>query len=232
MVLFSLLIAFGLGILHALTPGHGKTVVAAYLVGSRGTAGHAVLLGLIVTVSHTIGVFLLGAAILYLSKFFVPDRIYPWLGLLSGLTILIIGFSLFRQRWQSLKHAERPDRQHPTHHDDHAHPHDHSCHNHSERSFPGLLGLGVTGGIIPCPSALVVLLSAIALHQVGFGLLLIIAFSSGLAAALVGIGLVMVYLGGMMNRLENYKSLNRILPVVSSGAVAMLGGVIAFGSWF
>lgn len=232
MVLFSLLIAFGLGTLHAITPGHGKTLVAAYLVGSRGTAWHAFLLGIIVTLSHTIGVFLLGLATLYLSKFVVPERLYPWLGLLSGLAILMIGFSLFCQRLQSLKHAGRSDLYNHTDPQDHAHPHDHSHHVQSERSLGSLLGLGVTGGIIPCPSALVVLLSAVAFHQVGFGLLLIIAFSAGLAATLVGIGLLMVYLGGVMNRLEGYNSLSRILPMVSSGAVAMLGGVIAFGAWF
>jgi len=232
MVLFSLLVAFGLGILHAFTPGHGKTLVAAYLVGSRGTIWHAVLLGLIVTLSHTIGVFLLGLATLYLSKVVVPERLYPWLGLLSGLVILIIGFSLFRQRLQSLKHAGRSDLHNPADPQDHAHSHDHSHDAQFERSFSDLLGLGVTGGIIPCPSALVVLLSAIAFHQVGFGLLLIVAFSAGLAATLVGIGLLMVCLGGVMSRLEGYRSLSRILPIVSSGAVAMLGGTIAFGAWF
>ena len=98
--------------------------------------------------------------------------------------------------------------------------------------LPGLLGLGITGGFIPCPSALVVLLSAIAFHQVGFGLLLIVAFSAGLAATLVGIGLLMVYLGGMMTRLERFGTVSRFLPVFSAVGVTFLGGVIAIGAWF
>lgn len=233
----SLLIAFGLGTLHALSPGHGKTVVAAYLVGSRGTARHAFLLGIIVTFSHTIGVFVLGIVTLYLSKFFLPERLYPWLGFFSGLTILMIGLSLFRQRWPLLRgdhpleaasHDELP------HHHDHSHsnhPHSHAHHDLSGGSLSRLLGLGVTGGILPCPSALVVLLSAIALHQVLFGLLLIVAFSAGLAATLVGIGILMVYVGGIINRMERFQSVSRILPAFSAAGVAMLGGIIAFGAW-
>ena len=234
MVLLSLLIAVGLGALHALSPGHGKTLVAAFLVGSRGTARHAFLLGLIVTVSHTIGVFLLGMATLTLSKFFVPERLYPWLGLVSGLAIVIIGLSLFRKQWPSLwKHKAPPG------HSPHSHGHDHvhhlddppSHHRHSQGSLTGLWALGITGGIIPCPSALVVLLSAIAFHQVGFGLILIVAFSAGLAATLVGIGLLTVYFGGIMNRSGQFESLKQVLPAVSSAAVAMLGLVVAFGAW-
>ena len=236
MVFIALLIAFGLGAFHALSPGHGKTVVAAYLVGSRGTAWQALLLGIIVTVSHTIGVFLLGLATLYLSKFIVPERLYPWLGLLSGLAILAIGLSLLRQRWQGLvKQTDHSDiHDHTHHHQGHSHSsHTHQGHPHSRKSFlPGLIGLGVTGGIIPCPSALVVLLSAIAFHQVGFGLLLIVAFSAGLAATLVGIGLMMVYLGDVLNHMERFGTLKRVLPALSAAGVAMLGGVIAGGAWF
>ncbi|MBI3803877.1 MAG: sulfite exporter TauE/SafE family protein [Nitrospirae bacterium] len=235
MLLFALAVSFGLGALHALSPGHGKTIVAAYLVGARGTAKHALLLGSIVTASHTIGVFLLGLVTLYLSKYIVPERLYPWLGLLSGLAIVIIGFSLFRQRWQAMRH-DHQDLHHSHHHPhpvDHPHRHDHG-HRHDPHPAPtlsGLLGLGITGGIVPCPSALVVLLSAIAFHQVGFGLILIVAFSAGLAATLVAIGLLMVYLGGMMGRLDRFGSLREVLPVLSAAGVTLLGGLIAIGAW-
>ncbi len=94
------------------------------------------------------------------------------------------------------------------------------------------MGLGITGGIIPCPSALVVLLSAIAFHQVAFGLLLIVAFSAGIAATLVGIGLLMVYLGEVVSRGERFNRVTRLLPVVSAAGVALLGGAIALGTWF
>ncbi len=95
-------IALGLGALHALEPGHGKTIVAAYLVGSRGTARHALLLGLIVTASHTAGVFALGAITLYASRYIVPEQLYPWLGVFSGLTIAGLGGYMFLRRWSGL----------------------------------------------------------------------------------------------------------------------------------
>lgn len=227
----SLLIAFGLGTLHALSPGHGKTVVAAYLVGSRGTAWHALFLGIVVTFTHTIGVFFLGMATLYLSSYFLPERLYPWLGLFSGLTILTIGLSLFMQRWQLLRgHPLSGDEPH-THPHPHPHPHSHLPPPPAKGSFSHLLGLGITGGIIPCPSALVVLLSAIAFHQIVFGLLLIVAFSAGLAAMLVGIGILMVYLGSVLSGLEHFRSVSRLLPTLSAAGVAMLGGIIAFSAW-
>lgn len=235
-ILLSLVVAFGLGAIHALSPGHGKTVVAAYLIGSRGTARHALLLGATVTVSHTIGVFLLGLATLYFSKYFVPERLYPWLGLFSGLTICVIGLTLLRQRWRSTwtGHGHEVDEH------GHAHSHaqgdygaGHSHHHHVEDgSLKSLLGLGITGGIIPCPSALVVLLSAIAFHQIAFGLLLIVAFSAGIAGTLVGIGFLMVYVGETMGRVNRFPALTRLLPVVSAACVTLLGGMIALGSQF
>src|SRR5206468_5348409 len=97
-VLLSLLIAMFWGAAHALSPGHGKSIVAAYLVGSRGTARHAVFLGMTVTVTHTIGVFVLGLITLFASQFILPEKLYPWLGLLSGLLVVGMGISLFRSR--------------------------------------------------------------------------------------------------------------------------------------
>lgn len=229
-ILLSLAVAFGLGAIHALSPGHGKTVVAAYLVGSRGTARHAFLLGATVTVSHTIGVFLLGLATLYFSKYFVPERLYPWLGLFSGLTICVIGLTLFRQRWLSTSFGHTHDGHA---HEHHAHLHEEHGHDHlGDGSLKGLLGLGVTGGMVPCPSALVVLLSAIAFHQIAFGLLLILAFSAGIASTLVGIGLLMVYVGEAVGRVDRFQSVTRVLPVVSAAGVTLLGGMIALGTWW
>ena len=97
--ILGMLIAFALGALHALSPGHGKTVVASFLVGSRGTARQALFLGAVVTFTHTIGVFLLGLAVLFLSDYVVPERLYPWIGFLSGAMILGVGVNLFRQRF-------------------------------------------------------------------------------------------------------------------------------------
>ena len=92
-------IAAGLGAFHALEPGHGKTIVAAYLVGSRGTARHAVFLGIIVTAAHTAGVYLLGAVTLYASKYIVPEQLYPWLGVISGITIAVLASYLMIRAW-------------------------------------------------------------------------------------------------------------------------------------
>jgi ABC-type nickel/cobalt efflux system permease component RcnA len=119
-LVFAALLAAALGAFHALEPGHGKTVVAAYLVGSRGTARHALLLGLIVTASHTAGVYLLGGITLYASRYIVPERLYPWLGAVSGLIIAALGFALFLRRY-----AGR-DEEHGHAHSGHDHVHDHA----------------------------------------------------------------------------------------------------------
>jgi nickel/cobalt exporter len=215
-VLVSLLVALFWGAAHALSPGHGKSIVAAYLVGSRGTARHAALLGLTVTVTHTIGVFALGLVTLSLSAFVVPDRIYPWLNLVSALMIVGVGLSVLRWRllqWRSRARAH--------HHHHHGHDHDHA---HDEAlSARRLLGIGISGGIVPCPTALVVLLAAISLHRVGYGLVLILAFSLGLAAAMTAIGLVAVTAKRTFERVDLNGGLIRLLPALSAIVVLGLG---------
>src|SRR5262249_44983895 len=238
------------GALHALGPGPGKTVVAAFLVGSRGTAWHAVILGLIVTASHTAGVYLLGAATVYASRYIVPERIYPWVALGSGLAIAVLGLSLFLRRYAGREAAHTHAHHHHHdghHHDGHgdgdmpAHGHGHAHHHHHShedtghhRHAPGrvslsqLWALGITGGIVPCPAALVVLLSALSLRRVGFGLLLIVAFSFGLAVVLVAIGLLVVYAGRLVARLDERGPLvTRWLPLMSPAVMALLGLSIA-----
>ena len=236
-VLSAIVVAAGLGALHALEPGHGKTVVAAYLVGSRGTAWHATVLGLTVTASHTAGVYLLGAVTLYASRYVLPERLYPWLGAISGLTIAGLGVFLLLRRCGGNAHThEHP---HSYHHHDHGHvgDHDHahggrSHHHHAPTvSLRELTALGVTGGIVPCPAALVVLLSALSLNRVGFGLILIVAFSVGLAAALITIGLLMVSARRLVSRFHGEGSLvTRWLPLSSAAAIAVVGVAIAVQS--
>jgi ABC-type nickel/cobalt efflux system permease component RcnA len=226
-------IALGLGALHALEPGHGKTIVAAYLVGSRGTARHAFLLGLIVTASHTAGVFALGAITLYASRYVVPEQLYPWLGVFSGLTIAGLGGYMFLRRWSGL------DLDH-SHTSGQLHSHWFPSSSESTAVAPApaengksvslyqLFALGITGGIIPCPAALVVLLSAFALHRVGLGFFLIIAFSLGLASVLIGFGMLMVYGRRFMARLQvNGPLTTRWLPVASAAFMTILGAAIA-----
>jgi ABC-type nickel/cobalt efflux system permease component RcnA len=224
-------IAIGLGGLHALEPGHGKTIVAAYLVGSRGTAAHAALLGLIVTISHTAGVFALGAITLYASRYIVPEQLYPWLGLFSGLTIVVLGCYMALRRLTGMA-------------SDHSHlsgeSHSHwsfftgaSSESNQKRaetdsarpvSLTQLVVLGVTGGIIPCPAALIVLLSALALHRIGLGFFLIVAFSVGLAAVLIGFGMLMVFARRFMSRMAVDGPLTQWwLPLASSVFITVLG---------
>jgi len=244
--LIALAVAGSLGAFHALEPGHGKTVVAAYLVGSQGTAWHAFCLGLVVTASHTAGVYLLGAVTLYASRYVVPERLYPWLGVVSGLAIAGLGFALFLRRYADAAAAHGHDHFHEhghsrhhgpaghSHGPDHEVSHTHPGHQHQHAepgagvSLPALVTLGITGGIVPCPAALVVLLSALSLNRVGFGLLLIVAFSVGLAAVLIAIGMLMVYAGRFMSRFKGDGPLiNRWLPLASSAVITLVGLSIA-----
>jgi ABC-type nickel/cobalt efflux system permease component RcnA len=207
-VALSMLAAFFWGAAHALTPGHGKAVVAAYLIGARGTARHAGILGLTVTLTHTAGVFVLGAVTLYLSRYILPEVLYPWLSVVSGLLVVAIGFSLLYRRVGG-KHTSDGEHHHAhTRHYDHLYSHAHHAHTpspshdgsehsnvhhaHSQHghthshvlpgehrskvTWHGLIALGVSGGLVPCPAALVLLLGAISLDRLGFGIVLIVAF--------------------------------------------------------
>jgi nickel/cobalt transporter (NicO) family protein len=204
-ILASLAAAFFWGMAHALSPGHGKTIVAAYLVGRRGTPWHAAALGAIVTTTHTIGVFALGLVTLALSAFIVPEQLYPWLNLVSGILVVAIGAAVFRSRFR---------------HRGHTHGHHH---HHEAPSRASLVAVGVTGGLLPCPSALVVLLAAISLHRVAFGMLLIVAFSAGLALSITGIGLVAVYAKQIFKRASFEGRLVRLLPAASALVILAAG---------
>jgi nickel/cobalt transporter (NicO) family protein len=205
-----LLAAFGWGALHALSPGHGKAMVAAYLIGTRGTARHAVGLGTTVTITHTLGVFALGLVTLLLSQYILPEDLYPWLTLVSGLLVVCIGAGVLRSRIRGQGgHG-------------HSHHHDHE-HTVTRRS---LIGMGAAAGLIPCPSALVVLLGAIPQHQVALGMLLIVAFSVGLAATLTGLGLLVVYARRVLPRLRMDGRLAAMLPAASALAIVIVGCVL------
>jgi nickel/cobalt exporter len=212
-IFVGLLLAAFWGAAHALTPGHGKAIVAGYLVGTRGRPRDAVALGLIVTVTHTIGVFALGIVTLALSAFVVPEQLYPWLTLTSGLLVVVVGASVL---WRRLRHRRQHAHGHHHHHD-HDHEHEHGY------GRGGLLGVGIAAGLLPCPSALVVLLSAIALHRVVLGLALIVAFSAGLAATITAIGLVAVLARRAFSRLRLDGRLIGALPAASALAIVAVG---------
>jgi nickel/cobalt transporter (NicO) family protein len=256
-ILISLLAALLWGALHAFTPGHGKTVVAAYLVGDRGTARHAVFLGLTVTLTHTLGVFALGGVAMYLARYILPEALFPWLSVVSGLLVVVIGLSLLFSRSRGLgagsgkvhhtqtEHADGAHTHSHVHsvhshsHSGHEHTHSHDGHTHSHSplgadgskvSIRSLVALGVSGGLVPCPAALVLLLSAISLGRLGFGMVLVVAFSVGLAIVLTGIGILMIYAKRLFERFSFETRVPRLLPVASALVISLAGVVILVGS--
>ena len=232
-------LAAGLGAAHALEPGHGKTIVAAYLVGSRGRTRHAVGLGLLVTAAHTAGVYALGAVVLYASKYIIPERIYPWLSIFSGMIIAALAGYLLLRAWTGVEE--------PKHEEGVLHSHWYSSRRSrnemnadavvasnvmaaDEKTVPlkQLLVLGITGGIVPCPAALVVLLSAVSLHRIGLGLFLIVAFSAGLAAVLITIGIAMVKARTLLSGWKTDSPvMKKWLPMASASAMLIAGLAIA-----
>lgn len=237
-IALGLLVAFALGAMHALSPGHGKTIVAAYLVGSRGTVRHALLLGGMVTFTHTISVFLLGLTTFFLSEYVVPERVFPVLGTISGLSIVAIGLVLLYKRVgimraQGLEHLAGDGHHDHCDHGHHHHNHDHAAHEHSHMAegdvtLGSLLALGASGGLVPCPSALVLLLSAVALGRVGLGLALLVAFSLGLAIVLMGIGVAVLYAKNLLpdsGKAARHPAF-RLIPILSAAVIVCLGLVM------
>lgn len=265
-LLLALAVSFIWGAMHALTPGHGKTIVGAYLVGSRGTMKHALYLGLTTTITHTLGVFTLGLVTLFAAQYIVPESLYPWMSLLSGLFVMGIGVNLFLSRVRSSgiqlsglkvnitnrafapvlertqvgrighthKYILNASSTHPhvhrhADHEHHGYTHEHEDHSHmppESITWRSLLALGVSGGLLPCPSALVVLLGAIALNKIGFGLLLVLVFSLGLAATLTAIGMLFIYAGRVFERFPSQGWLVRFAPMLSALFVSALGAAI------
>lgn len=241
----ALSVAFFLGAAHALQPGHGKAVVAAYLVGSKGRVLDAVYLGGIVTFTHTASVFALGLVTLYAAQQFSPAVVTRWLTLISGLLVAGIGLWLLAQRLRGVEAghhheevappaaapAEGGVHHHPSVANAHSHSHSHShsqshSHSHSHSHGPGtgsLLSLGISGGLVPCPEALIVLLFAVSIHRIAFGLALLTAFSLGLAAVLIAIGIVMVYAGPAVRKAGGQSPWLEYLPVASALVVSVVG---------
>ncbi len=271
------LLSLVLGSLHALTPGHGKALVAAYLVGSQGRTRDAVFLGSVVTITHTGSVLLLGLVTLVASRYILPSLVIPWLDLLSGLFVVTFGINLLVRRGRSFLAWRRTQHRRPsaasisqikvaeagtglrqplthTHEAGQAHTHgtgqphshlagqihthDHALEGHTHRhgghelvhTLPGnqvtwksLLSLGISGGLVPCPDAIAILLVAVAVNRIPFGMLLIVAFSTGLALVLIGIGIAMVQGFRFINRSEWVNRFSLYTPVISAAAVLVLG---------
>jgi nickel/cobalt transporter (NicO) family protein len=232
--------------------------VGAYLMGEKATLRHALFLGLTTTVTHTLGVFALGGVTLLASKTVLPEQLFPWMSLLSGLLVVAIGTNLLRDRLKQSKrhpHNEHSHHEHShhehnhsehSHHEHHEHEHSHAEHSHHEHhghshlppeetSWKNLLALGISGGLIPCPSALLLLLSSIALGQVGYGLILVLSFSLGLAGVLTGLGLLLISSKHLFIKLpiENWTQasslqwLMKLVPIGTAFAITLIGFIMS-----
>ncbi len=227
-MLVALLVAFGFGALHAVGPGHGKTLMAAYLVGAGGRVRHAVAVGGSVAVMHTAAVLALGFVVLTVTEVFAPERVYPWLGLSSGLIALALGAGLLVSRFGAWGERDRGRVHRHTHgrsndagSDRHANPHVHP-HPAEPLSRRSLIALAVAGGMLPSPTALVVLLAAVAVDRLAYGLALIGAFSLGLATALVLVGIAALRArDAVAGRISGRTA--RLVPVLSAASIAVVG---------
>jgi nickel/cobalt transporter (NicO) family protein len=234
LVFLTILAAFGLGALHGLEPGHGKALLAFTLVGARATFKQAVILAAALTFAHTIAVLLLGL-LLFFAAGFATESIFTWITLISGLAVAVIGARALsiavarvtHEREHAHAHAHAHDHGHAhDHHHDHDHGHSHAIPGKAPLHFPSAVIAAMSGGIAPCPAAIVVLLTALHLHRVGYGLFLIVVFSLGLAAILTGLGLAVVHGAAWLQRRSGFARLAAIAPFVTASVISIIGSVM------
>ena len=250
-LVLSILTAVALGAGHALTPGHGKTLMAAYLVGTRGTPLQAVALALSVSLSHTVGILVLAAIVVGAADVLPPDVVVRAAPVVAAVSILGIGAWMLLGEWRRRRatgahaHAHGDEDEHDHHDQEHAHAHGRAhdalgdaalehrhggvAHSHapgtgSTITWRSLFVLGLAGGLIPSTSALIILLGAVAAGRAGFGFLLVLAFGLGMAAVMGGIGLVIVL---ARERLDRVDVGARLEPV--RAAVPLVAAVLVFG---
>ena len=236
-VLLSLAAAAALGAGHALTPGHGKTLMAAYLVGTRGSARHALGLGAAVSLSHTIGILVLASVVVAATDMIAPDVIVRWAPVVAAVSIVLIGGWMLigeirRRRGLSHMAAREHEHEHPhVHGHPHEHGHDHG-HDHGPATritWRSLFLLGLAGGLIPSTSALLILLGSIAAGRPAFGLVLVVAFGLGMAAVMSGIGLLLVTARDRLDRVqvgEGFARIREAVPLAASVVVLGFGVVL------
>ncbi|MBV8579068.1 MAG: hypothetical protein JOZ86_00365 [Candidatus Eremiobacteraeota bacterium] len=229
-VLGALLLAIALGALHALEPGHGKTLLAVSLVGARATARQAFVLAGALTVAHTAGVLAFGVVVLAAARWIVPEQLYPWLTLAAGVVVAALGArALARQVHARLPHALGDHHTHAHSHDDlddEAHARAHAIPGTAPLTFGSAVVAAASGNVAPCPAALVVLLAAVALHRVGYGLALIVAFSLGLAAVLTVIGVAVVRSAAWLVARPRFDRVARLAPLVTAVVIAVAGAAM------
>ena len=269
-ILITIFAAFGFGALHAIEPGHGKALLAFTLVGARATRQQAAILAASLTFAHTIGVLILGLVLFFVAGF-VPETIYPWITLVSGVVIAIVGGRALARYIRGLApfahaHEHAHPHAHPHEHahehgsvhfhgsDAHSHGHDHAhdiAHSHShdqaaenlthshggsththviggERplNFGSAIWAALSGGVAPCPAAIILLIAAVNSHRIGYGLLLIVIFGLGLASVLTGLGLAVVHGAAWISRNEKYERYVRFGPLASAALISIIGSVL------
>jgi nickel/cobalt transporter (NicO) family protein len=251
LVLLGLALAIVFGAWHALLPGHGKTLMAAAMVGGGARVRHALIVAMAVALMHSASVLALGLAVFWLERSFRPEVLYPWLGTVSGLAAAGVGIYLVQARWRAWRHnrAHGDDDHADEHYDHHQHsdhrrgygteeqPHDldhEPGHGHTHElpvredgqlGRRGLVALALAGGILPAPSALLAMLAAIQIHRVAYGLALVVAFSLGLASALLGIGVGALRLRDALTRRVSSGTALAV-PLVSAMGILVVGGFL------
>ncbi|UCE06457.1 MAG: sulfite exporter TauE/SafE family protein [bacterium] len=232
-ILLVLAVAFILGAIHSLGPGHGKSLMAAYLIGSTGRIRDAVILALTITVSHVFSVIIVGILALWLMDFFFPEKISKWLGLFSGAAIFAIGIWLLITRYKVFRNKAMGnnflsknvhEHNHSSPEKSHSHSrtgtHDHYYHYNPNFSIWSNIALGISGGIVPCPKAIVILLLAISLHKITLGISIIVVFSLGISLVLVSLGIILVKAGHLLKGRFVDKRL-QFIPII--GALVVIG---------
>jgi nickel/cobalt transporter (NicO) family protein len=242
-VVITLVVAIGLGALHALEPGHGKTLLAVSLVGARATSAQALQLAFALTLAHTAGVLALGIILVFAAGWIVPERIYPWITLLSGAVVAFMAASALERTVRKnrgaqhdhvgLAHSHESSTRYPhpttgnhSHGHDHGHQHDHALLDGQALSFRKVVLLAMSGNIAPCPAALVVLLAALTLHEITYGLVVIVAFSLGLALVLTALGIGLVRSAAWIATRPHFDKLTAHAPLASACIIAVIGSLM------
>jgi len=210
LVLLTMLAALGLGALHGLEPGHGKALLAFTLVGARATFTQAAILAGALTFAHTIAVLVLGVLLFFVAGF-ATEQLFTWITLISGLAVVVIGLRSLAAAFH--RHA-------------HDHDHAHAIPGSGKLHFPSAVVAAMSGGIAPCPAAIVVLLAALHLHRVGYGLVLIVIFSLGLAAILTGLGMAVVHGSGWLSRQSGFSRLAHLAPFATAAVISIIGATM------
>lgn len=225
--------AFLTGALHGLEPGHGKTLVVTYLVGTGARLADAVVLGLTATITHTVGVLALAVLALSASEYFLPEVITHALRLLSGTLVTIVGLWMFRRAWRGEPHHHHHGHEpgEHVHDDDHEHDHEHLPSGEgARRNFRELISLGMAGGIVPCPAALALLIVAVSRGRFAESITVLLAFSLGVSTTLVGIGVAAVAFTSVMQRVLGSSTpvWARRISLASSVVITCMGLVILY----